>query len=100
MRGVGRHVDGLAGPGDHVFAAEGDRYLAVEHGEHFLEVMAVRRGTAARRDVHVDEGVPAIGVVAGDQDRVRVADQSQVRKRLVLIRPGDRQVVLPAQRVR
>ena len=40
-RGVGRHVDRLTGPGDQVPAAEGELHLAVEHGEHLLEVMAV-----------------------------------------------------------
>jgi hypothetical protein len=54
--------------------------------------MAVRRGTAAGRDVHVDEGVPAGRVLAGQQDRVGVADDAQVRERVVLVGPGDGQL--------
>jgi hypothetical protein len=30
--------------------------------------------------VHVDEGVPAGGVLAGDEDGVRVADEPDVRQ--------------------
>ena len=63
--------------------------LAVEDGEHFLEVVAVRRGTAAGGYVHVDEGVPAGALLAGQQDCVGVTDDSQVRKRLVPVWPGD-----------
>ena len=62
--------------------------LPVEHGEHFLEVVPVRRRPAARRDVHVDEGVPAGGVIAGDEDRVGVADEPDVRQALIFVRPG------------
>ena len=91
MRGVGRPVDGLAGPRNRVLAAEGELHLAINHGEHFLEVVAVGRGTAAGRDVHIDEGVPASGVLTSQHDRVSITTQPHVRKRPVLVGPGDDQ---------
>jgi hypothetical protein len=57
--GVCRHVDRHPGLGDVSGPAEGDLQLAVEDGEHLLEVVAMRRRPATRRDVHVDEGVAA-----------------------------------------
>jgi hypothetical protein len=48
-----------------VLAAKGELYFAFEHAERFLEVVPVRRGTAAGRDLHVDQGVAAGGVIAG-----------------------------------
>ncbi|WP_407572838.1 hypothetical protein [Deinococcus altitudinis] len=41
--------------------------------------MTVRAGTAARRDVHVDEGEGPGGVLATEQDGVGVAHQADVR---------------------
>jgi hypothetical protein len=45
--------------------------------------MPVGRRTAAGRDVHVNETVPAIGVVPGKQNRVGIPDESYVRKALI-----------------
>ena len=89
MGGVGGHVDRLARSGRQGLTAEGHLDLAVEDGEHLLEVVAVRRRAASWGDVHVDERVPAIGVVAADQDRVGVAYQAQVRQALVVVGSGD-----------
>ena len=89
VRGVGRHVDGLAGAGDERLAAKGHLDLAVKDGEHLLEVVPVRRRPAARGHVHVDERVLTGGVLAGDEDRVGVADEPDVRQALVAVRPCD-----------
>jgi hypothetical protein len=89
--GVGRHVDGLPSSRRDALTAEGHLDLAVEDREHLLEVVAVRRGTASWRDVHVDQRVPTVGVAAGDQDRVGVAHQAQVRQAVVLVGSGDGQ---------
>lgn len=56
--------------------------------DNLLEVVAVGRRTAAGQDLHVDERVGAVRVVAGDQDRVRVTDQASARQRPVLVRSG------------
>ena len=78
--GVGLDVDGLAGPGDERLAAKGHLDFAVEHGEHLLEVVPVRWRPAARGHVHVDERVlSGDGVLAGDEDRVGVTDEPDVR---------------------
>ena len=55
--------------------------------EHLLEVVPVRRRPAAWRDVHVDEGVLAGGVLAGHEDCVGVADEPDVRQALIFVRP-------------
>ena len=62
----------VSGPRDGCRAAEGDFDLAIEHGEHLFEIVAVWGRAAARRDMHVDEGVAAGGVVARQKDRVCV----------------------------
>ena len=89
VRRVGGHVDGLPGPGGDGLSPERHPHLAVEDGEHLLEVVPVRGRPAAGRDVHVDEGVLAVGVLARHQDRVRVADQPDVRQGLVVVWPCD-----------
>jgi hypothetical protein len=50
-------------------------HLFVEDEEHLLEVVPVRRRPAARRDVHVDQGVLTGRVPAGDEDGVGIADE-------------------------
>jgi hypothetical protein len=54
----------------------------------------MRRRAAARRDVHVDKGVFAVGVVARDQDRVGIPDEAKVEKALVFIWTSDCQASL------
>jgi hypothetical protein len=44
---------------------------------------------AAGRNVHVDQAIPAVGVVAGEQDRVGITDEADVRKALVCVGPRD-----------
>ena len=70
--------------------------LPVQDGEHLLEVVPVRRRPSARRNVHVDEGVPAGRVLAGDEDGVRVSDEPDVRQALIFVWPCDGD---PARRV-
>jgi hypothetical protein len=72
---VGRNVDGLTRLGHEVLVAKADLDLAFEDREHLLEVVTVRWGAATGRDVHVDEGVLAGSVVAGNQDRVSSTDR-------------------------
>jgi len=89
VRGVGRHVDGLPGAGHERLAAEGHPDFAVKHGEHLLEVVPVRRRPAARGHMHVDQRVLPGGVLAGDEDRVGVTDEPDMRQALVVVWPRD-----------
>jgi transposase len=75
---VGRNVDGLAGLRHEVLVAKAELDLAFEDREHFLEVVTMRRGTAAGRNVHIDEGVLTGSVVTSHQNRVGVADKADV----------------------
>ncbi len=65
VRCVGRDIDGLACLGHEMFVSKGELDLAVEDGEHLLEVVAVGRRAAARWDVHVDQRVAPSGIRAG-----------------------------------
>jgi hypothetical protein len=75
-----------------MLAAEAELDLALKHSEHLLEVVTVRRGTAAGWDMHVDKCVLAGGVVAGHQDGIGVPDEAEVRKAFVLVWSSDGEV--------
>ncbi len=83
VRRVGRHVDRVAGRGNGADASERELDLALEDGEHLLEVVTVGRRPAARRDVHVDQRVAPSGVGPGHEDRVGVANHAEVRQRVI-----------------
>jgi hypothetical protein len=91
---VGWHVDGLSGLRHQVLASESQLHLTLEHGEHLLEVMTVRRRTTAGWNVHVNKCVLAGGVVARNQDRIGVPDEAKVRKAFVFVWSSDGEVSL------
>jgi hypothetical protein len=84
VRGVGWDVDVHAGSDSSLFTAEGELKLALEKREHLLEVVAVRSGAAAVRNVHVDQAVAASRFRAGQKDRVRVTDDADVAQRRIV----------------
>jgi hypothetical protein len=51
-------------------------------------------GAAAGRHMQVDEGVAPGGVLAGQEDRVRVTDHAEVEQRLVFIGTGNHEIPL------
>jgi hypothetical protein len=77
---VGRDVYCRTDAGCRVGAAKGQLDLAFEDVKHLVEVVAVRRGPAARWNEHVDEREAATGLLAGDQDCVDVAKYGDVRQ--------------------
>jgi hypothetical protein len=68
VRGVGWNIDCGARVHDGHLSTEGHFYLALKKDEGFFEVMTMRTGTAAGRDVHVDYAEAIVGVFAGDGD--------------------------------
>ena len=54
VRSVGEDVHRRAGFDRSHFAAEGESTLALEQGEHLLEVMAMRFGPTTMKDVPID----------------------------------------------
>ena len=80
VRRIGRNVQRLAGARRGFHAAKRRLDLAFEHHESFLEVVAMRRRAASRRDVHVDEAEFPGGVFAAEQNGVGVADQADVQR--------------------
>ena len=91
---IGRNVGCFAGPHNGCRATESDLDLAVEDGKHLLEVVAVWRRTATRRDKHVYQAIATGGVLARQKDGVGVSRQPNVRQCLVLVWSCDRQVSL------
>src|SRR5258708_39051778 len=88
---IGRNVGCLAGAHNGFRATESDLDLAFEKGKHLLEVVAVWRRAATRRDKHVYEAVATGGVLAPQEDGGGVSRPSNVRQVLVLVRSGERQ---------
>src|SRR5436189_1986316 len=91
---IGRNVGCLVGPHNGFRATESDLDLAVEKGKHLLEIVAVWRRAATRRDKHVYEAVATGGVLARQKDGVGVSRQSNVRQFLVFVRSCERHVSL------
>ena len=92
MGRVGRDVDGFTLSHDFFFAPKAEFDLALENRERFLEIVAMRRRTAARRDVHVDQAITAICVFARNQNRIGVTHDSDVGKVLVFVRARKRKI--------
>jgi len=65
VRGVGGAVNGLARGYDGLCSAKDGLDLAFENNERFFKVVAVRRRSASRRNVHVDQAKAVSGVLAG-----------------------------------
>jgi hypothetical protein len=92
MGSVGRDVDGLARSHDFSFAPKGELDFALKDGERFLEIMAMRRWTAARRDVHVNQTITTVGVFARNQNGVGVPYDSNVEKAPIFVGVRNREM--------
>jgi len=54
MRRVGGDVHGGSGAGRECLAPKSEFKLALKQGEHLLEIVTMRRRSAASRHMHVD----------------------------------------------
>ena len=79
--GIGRNVDRRAGPHRLGFAAEGDLELALEEGEHLLEIMPMRRRPAAVGHDHVDQAVAPRRLSARHENAIGVAHDRDMADR-------------------
>jgi hypothetical protein len=86
MRRVRWHVDRFTRPQQVFLAAERSIELALEYGERLFEVMTVRRGATAWRNVHVDQAELARRVFASKKDCVRIPDHSYMGKLTIRLR--------------
>ena len=77
---VGGDVNGLARGYDGLCSAKDSLDLAFENNERFFKVVAVRRGSASRRNVHVDQAKALSGVLAAQKCAVGVANQADVQQ--------------------
>ena len=55
MRSVGRNVNCIAGARSSRLSSKSGLQFALEQNKSLLEIMAMRRRAAARRNVHVNE---------------------------------------------
>src|SRR5665213_568130 len=80
MRRIGRNVDRLAGSRDRLPSSEDKLDFAFQDREHLLEIVAMRRRTATRRDIYINETMATGSVVATDQDCIGVTHNRNVRQ--------------------
>ena len=86
MRRVGRDVEGRSCSHDQFFAAKRRFNFTFEDGKRFLKVVTMIRWATARRNVHVNEAITTVSVVASEQDGVGVPDDTDMSKARVVIR--------------
>ena len=79
MGRVSRNIDRFAGTHDTLLAPERRFNLAFEKDERFLEVVTVGRRSASRRNMPIHQAEPAGRISAGQNNRIRIADDAKVR---------------------
>ena len=52
----------------------------------------MRRRAAARRNVHVDEAITAVGIIGREQNGISVSHDAEVAKALVFVRVRNRKI--------
>jgi len=77
---VRRDVDRFTDADDLLLTTKSCMNLAFDHDEGLFEIGAVGRRSAADRNEHVDETEMAFRIVASEQDRIGIANQSDMRK--------------------
>ncbi len=78
VRRIGRDVDRIPCADDRLLTSKRRLDFPLQHNERLLKIVAMRRRTTSRRNVHIDHAKPAGRVFAADGDRVRVAHQADV----------------------
>jgi hypothetical protein len=73
-------VDRFTGADDLLFATKRRMNLSFDHDKGLFEIVAVGSRSAADRNEHVDETEMALRIIAGEHDRIRIANQPNVRK--------------------
>jgi len=83
MRCVRRDAQGFAGAHRGLLATASSFNLTDKQSEGLFKIVAMRRRAASGWDVHVNQAVPAIGVLTREQDRIGISDKSDVRQALL-----------------
>jgi hypothetical protein len=83
---IGRDSHRRSGTNNGGLAAEREREFALQQGKHFLEVMRMRRRSAAGRHMHIDQAIAGRGIGSADQDRIGAGRQP--RRNAPADRPG------------
>ena len=88
MRRVGWNVDRITCTNGGLFASKRHFDLALQQYESLFEVVAMRTGPTARRNVHVDHAEAFVGVGSRNRDRICVANETNVLQLSVFIWAG------------
>ena len=78
MRRIGWNVNCVAGLHHAFLSAKRGLDFAFNDDKGFLEIMPVWRRSAARRNVHVDQAITAVGIIGREQNGISVSDQTNV----------------------
>src|ERR1700677_1274783 len=92
VRSVRRNIDCVASLDQRLFPAKCSLHLPFKKDKSLLEVMAMRPRAAAGRNVHVDNAKASVGLVAGHRDGIGISHYADVRKTLIRIGLGNREV--------
>jgi hypothetical protein len=68
-------VDRFTGADDLFLATKRRMDLSFDHDKGLFEIVAVGRRSTAERNEHVDETEMAFRIVAGEHDRIGIANQ-------------------------
>jgi hypothetical protein len=64
MRRVRRNMNRLSRSGNGALTTKGHRKLPFQYGERLFEIVAMRRRSSTRRNMHVDQTIPPRCIVA------------------------------------
>ena len=78
MGSVGWNLDCVPSPDGTLFSSKRRLQLTLENNKTLLEIMAVRRRSTSRRNVHVDQAELTSGVTSRQKNRVRIAYNSEM----------------------
>ncbi len=79
VRSIGGDVNRFPRPHGRLGTAKGCFHFALEKDERFFEVVPVRRRSATRRDVHIDQAILTRGVPRSEQGGIGIPHQADVR---------------------
>ena len=80
MRRVRRNVDGLSRHYKRFAASKISLNLSFQNNERFFKVVPMRRRSAARRHMHVNQAESAGSVFARQKNCVGVSDKTEMRR--------------------
>src|ERR1700688_3406715 len=94
VRSVRRDIDSVAGLDGRFLSTKSSLHFSLKQDERFLEVMAMRPGATAGRNVHVNDAKASVSLLAGHRDGIGISHDADMRKTLIFFRLGNGEVAL------